>query len=162
MLLSPLPPCYSAFEEGFDHEEDFREDSREGVQCWRGFQRRGPKYATFITTVYNEVTEARLPNYLGVCLQLSSNLHFREWEALAHTEDDTRLVDFLKYGFPVGYDGPVPIPADNNHISAMHNPWDVAAYVLTELEEGGNAGSVLGYAICPVVSSECSPHLPEE
>ena len=80
-----------------------------------------------MTTVYDEVTAAGLPNYLEACPQLPSNLHFREWEALALTEDDTRLIDFLKYNFPMGYDVPVPTLADNNHASAMHHPQDMAA-----------------------------------
>ena len=63
-----------------------------------------------MTTVYNNVTVAVLPNYLGAWLQLPSNLHFREWEGLARTEEDTRLINFLKYGFTMGYEGLVPTP----------------------------------------------------
>ena len=45
------------------------------------------------------------------------------------------------------YEGPVPTPADNNHASAMHHPWDVAAYVLTDIEEG----AMLGFEVTPFV-----------
>ena len=79
-------------------------------------------------------------NYLEAWLQLPSNLHFSEWEALACMDKDTKPINFLKYGFFVGYEGLVPTPADHNHASAMHYPRDVAAYVLTELEEGAMLG----------------------
>ena len=61
---------------------------------------------------------------------------FSEWEALAHTAEDTTLINFLKYGFPVRYEGPVPTPADHKHASALQHPRDVANNVLTEIEEG--------------------------
>ena len=81
-----------------------------------------------MTTVYKKVIAAGLTDYLVARLQLPSNLHFREWEALAHT-DDIRLIYFLKYSFRMRYEGPVPTPADNNHAFAVHHPWDVAAYM---------------------------------
>ena len=59
---------------------------------------------------------------------------FPEWEALAYAAEDTTLITFLQYGFPVGYEGPVPTPADHISILPQH-PRDVANYVLTEIEE---------------------------
>ena len=92
----------------------------------------------FKTKVYNKVTEAGLLNYRRAWLQLPSNLHFSELEALARTEEDTKLINFLKYGFPMGYDSPVPTLSDHNKASAMHHPM----YVLTEFEEGVMLGPV--------------------
>ena len=60
-------------------------------------------------------------------------MHFNESEVLAHIEEDTTLIDFLKYGFPVGYEGTVLTQANHNHASAMQHPRDVASYVLTEI-----------------------------
>ena len=93
-----------------------------------------------MTDIYNKVIEAGLLNYSGARLQLLSNMHFPEWEALAHTLEDITLISFLKYGFPVGYEGPVPTPAVHNNASALQHPKDVATYVLTELEEGAMLG----------------------
>ena len=80
-----------------------------------------------MTEIYNRVTVAGLPNYLGTWLQLPSNLHFSNWETCA--EEDTNLINFLKYGFPIEYEVSVPTPADHNHVSAMHHPRDVVTYV---------------------------------
>ena len=81
-------------------------------------QANGPMHASVMTDIYNKVTEVGLPNYQGAQLQLPSNMHFPEWEALAHTPEDSTLISFLKYGFPVGYEGPVPTTTDYNHASA--------------------------------------------
>ena len=85
-----------------------------------------------MTEVYSKVIVAGLQNYLGTRLQLPSNVHCIEWEGLAHTEEDTTLINFLKFSFPVRYEGPVMIPADHNHAPAMHHPRDLAAYVLCQ------------------------------
>ena len=63
----------------------------------------GPEYAAYMTTVYDKVRVAGLPNYQGACLWLPSNPHFRKFEALAHIEDATRLINFLRFSCPVGY-----------------------------------------------------------
>ena len=68
-----------------------------------------PEYAAVMTDICNKVTEVGLPNYHGARLQLPSNMNFPEWEALAHTAEDKTLINFLKYGFPVGYEGSVPL-----------------------------------------------------
>ena len=78
-----------------------------------------------MTDIYNKVTEVGLPNYLAAQLQLPYNMHFPEWEALAHTPEDTTLISFLKYSLPVGYVGPVPTPAIYNHASALEHPRDL-------------------------------------
>ena len=54
--------------------------------------------------------------------------------------EDTTLISFLQNGFPVGYKGPVPTPADPNLASAIQHPRNVTIYVLTELEEGAMVG----------------------
>ena len=50
-----------------------------------------PLKGAFMTTfyIYNRVTEVGLQTYLGAWMHLPSSLHFGEWEALAHTEEDT-------------------------------------------------------------------------
>ena len=68
-------------------------------------------------------------------------MRFPEWEALSHTLEDNNLISFLKHGFPMGYESPVPTPATHNHASAVRHPRDVATYVLTELDEGAMLGS---------------------
>ena len=78
-----------------------------------------PAYTAVMTNIYNKVSELSLPNYIGAGIQLPSNLRFPEWEALAHTLEDNNLISFLKHGFSMGYDCPVPTTATHNHASAV-------------------------------------------
>ena len=95
----------------------------------------GLAYTAVMSGIYNKVTEVCLPSYCGARVQLPSNLHFPEWEALACTPEDVTLISFLKYGFSMGYESPVPTPATHNLASTLQHPRDVATYVLTELDE---------------------------
>ena len=98
-------------------------------------------YATLMMDIYNKVTEVGLPNYHGAWLQLPAKMCFLELETIAHTAEDTTLINFLKYGFHVGYEGPVPTPADHNHtcLTAFQR---CTNYVLAEIEEGVMLGPV--------------------
>ena len=49
-------------------------------------------------------------------------------------------LEYLTLRFPVGYEGPVPIPTLHNHPSAVHHRSDIAAYITKELEEGAMLG----------------------
>ena len=42
----------------------------------------------------------------------------------------------MKYGFPTGFQGPIPTPSFGNHSSAVNHPREVKAYIATELSEG--------------------------
>ena len=45
-------------------------------------------------------------------------------------------MEFLEFGFPVGYEGPVPTPDTSNHASAVSHLQDLTAYINKEVEEG--------------------------
>ena len=62
-------------------------------------------YADLMLHICEMVTATDLPNYIGACTQLPSNLCFKAWQALVCNADDTITVDCLKFGFPVGYEG---------------------------------------------------------
>ena len=51
-------------------------------------------------------------------------MQFREWEALSRTEDDSKVIDFLKYGFAIG----------TRARYLLYHPWDVTTYIMIELE----------------------------
>ena len=131
--LSPelLPTAAAAHSHRLQH-DGHRESGLDLGEDLRGPQARkgSPAYTAVITDICNKVTELSLPNYIVARIQLPSNLCFPEWEALAHTPEDSILISFLKHGFPVGYEGPVPTPATHNHASAARHSRDVATYVL--------------------------------
>ena len=83
--------------------------------------------------VYEAESEEGQLNYRGVWLQLRSKLYFNVCQALALTDEDDHIIEYLRCGFPVGYEGPILTPMANNHASILQHPCDVASYVTTEL-----------------------------
>ena len=90
--------------------------------------------------VYEAVTVGGRTYSCGIRVQLPSNLHFKEWEALVRMPDDVLTIDWLKFGFPVGYEGPMLTPATSNDSLALHRPCDVVAYVTSEVKDGAMLG----------------------
>ena len=86
-----------------------------------------------VLQIDNEMVAQGHPNFEGAKITLPSNLVF--WETIIHTDEDARTVKFLRYGFPAGYEGPVPTPSSGNHVSAINHCIDVAVYVNKELSE---------------------------
>ena len=93
-------------------------------------------YAIKMLQIYNEVVAHGRPNFEGAKFILPSNLIFPEWDTIAHIDEDARTVDYLRYGFPAGYDGPVPTPLLDNHALAINHCRDVATYIKKKLSEG--------------------------
>ena len=69
-----------------------------------------------------------------------SNFAFKDWDKLVYTHDDALTVDFLWFGFPAGYEGPVPTTATANHPSATMHLKDLAIYIIKELRHGAMLG----------------------
>ena len=53
---------------------------------------------------------------------LPSNFIFNEWEAIAHSQADREIIQYLRYSFPTGFEGPIPTPSFCNHASAINHP----------------------------------------
>ena len=87
--------------------------------------------------IYRMVTACGQPNFRGARLPLPSNFDFHEW---SHTQADQEVLQYLKYGFPADFEGPIPTPSFGNHSSAVNHPPDVKAYIATELSEGAMLG----------------------
>ena len=82
--------------------------------------RRGSlKYTFHMLRVYEVVTAMDGLNLSRTRLRLPSNLHFKEWKALIESSANALIVDYLKFVFPTGYEGPVPTLATSNHLSLL-------------------------------------------
>ena len=91
--------------------------------------------------IYDIVRSTGVPNFLAARQSLPHGLNIPQWRHYLHGYHDTSLVDFLDYGFPVGFDPTCPLQATyNNHASALQFPDHVQTYLDTELE----AGALLG------------------
>ena len=105
-----------------------------GEQEWLHSAKSGNTDCMF--GMYQEVVVRVAPNYMADRIQLPSNLVFEEWEHIVDIPEDSRIVDFLRYGFPTGYVGPVPTPLSTNHPSANGHFQDIAVYITTGLYHG--------------------------
>ena len=84
-----------------------------------------PAFNTRMLDIYRLVTACDQPNFRCVCLPLPSNFDFHEWAAIAHTQVDHEVLQYLKYGFPSGFEGPIPTASFGNHSSSINHPRDV-------------------------------------
>ena len=85
--------------------------------------------------IYRVVTANVLPNYRGARIPLPFNFIFNEWEAIAYSQADREVIQYLRYGFPTCCEGPIPTPSFGNHASAINHPQDVKAYIHKETAE---------------------------
>ena len=97
-------------------------------------------YTADMLCIYDLVKAIGKPNFMCARVQLPSNLNFAALDK--HTSDyhDRQVVDFLRYGFPISYKGPIPTPTYNNHGSARNYPTHFRAYVDREVAEGALLG----------------------
>ena len=100
----------------------------------------GNAYTTSMLGIYRVVTASGSPNFRGARLSLPSNFIFNGWEAIAHSQADCKVIQYLRYGYPMGFEGPIPTPSFGNHASAINHPRDVKTYITTEIVEGAMLG----------------------
>lgn len=100
-----------------------------------------------ISKIYESVKCTGLPNALGTRVQLPTKLNIANWERFLDKSDDHQeLLQFIKYGFPLGYLGP-PSNSTNtpNHTSALSHELDVDKFLTKEIELGGIIGPMHQY-----------------
>ena len=63
------------------------------------------------------------------------------WYKYEHALSNPSVIEFLRFGFPIGFDRTfLPPPADKNHESADNHPTHIDSYLQTELEHGALLG----------------------
>ena len=84
--------------------------------------------------LYTAVKSFGVPNFMGARIPLSHGLNIPAWKEYKDLISDLYLIDFLEFGFPVGYTAPwVPTPHGSNHTTASAFPKHVDNYINTEL-----------------------------
>ena len=58
-----------------------------------------------LSLIYSAVRETGIPNAIGARKPLPTELNLEAWEFYLG-DHDPQLLDFVKYGFPMGYIGP--------------------------------------------------------
>lgn len=109
---------------------------------------------TQLMIIYTNVRETGVPNYKQARISLPRGLNIPAWRQLTHGHHDTALVDLLEYGFPLGFDGPIPTPCWENHQSATCFPTQVKNYLHTETSQGAMMGP---FSDVPFTWAQVSP-----
>ena len=107
--------------------------------------------------LHEEVKKQKLPNYLGACIPVESQLNVQAWESLLEGYWDKQLLECIKFGFPLGFNRTCPLRHDvQNHKSAMEFPEHVAKYI----EEEQHFGAIIGpFDTAPIANLHYSPFM---
>ena len=81
--------------------------------------------------IYDVVRATGLPNCLQARVPLPSALNTEAWEHyIDHTTDEADLYDYVRFGFPLGYMGPIsPTEGYENHDTADRYPAHVDNFI---------------------------------
>ena len=112
--------------------------------------------------IYIAVRATGLPNAMSTRIQVRSKLNIAAWERhLSELGGRDRVLDFVKYGFPTGYVGPVSDTADiPNHPSKSDFPAPVNECIVQEIQLEGLVGPSVNPVFAPWV--HCSPLMSRE
>lgn len=92
-----------------------------------------------LANIYSKVKASGLPNGLGARMQVPSKLNTSEWEKVFNQNPKyDEMLDFIKYGFPMGYLGPIShYDKSYNHTSADNFPRQIEDFISKEIDLGG-------------------------
>ena len=93
---------------------------------------------------YISVRDSGIPNCVGEQILLPSRLKITNWEKYLKAPKYAELLNFLRYGWPSGFIGPITVMDtslyEDNHKSANDYPDQVDAYIENELKLGSLKG----------------------
>ena len=109
--------------------------------------------------IYDAVRQTGLPNFMVAKIPIPSALNIPAWEQLIQETgyQDNLIAGFLKYGFPINYQGHFPAQDGNhrNHTSATQYPEAIRSFLNTELEMEAIIGPFKTPCFAP--PPQCSP-----
>lgn len=97
-----------------------------------------------LMNIYEAVWQSGLPNALGVRREIPSKLDLESWDrTFGHDSKYSEILDFVRYGFPMGYMGPVSHYDDHiNHTSATQHGEHIDSFIESEINLGGIIGPI--------------------
>lgn len=115
-------------------------------------------HTTFYIQANRAIRASGVPNYLGCRIPVPSNLNIEFWEKELTGYHDTELVDFLKFGWPIGHDGSkVSLGVPSNHKGATEFAPSIDSYIVKELDTRAIIGPMSRHALgIPLVVSPLS------
>jgi hypothetical protein len=103
-------------------------------------RKQAPGYVDLLSDIYSQVISFNCPNFLGARIPLPTNFNLPVWKAATADYHDSQVVDFLTFGWPVSYQGPIPTQNHVNHPSALKFPQHVLNFTIKEVQEGAMLG----------------------
>ena len=95
--------------------------------------------------LYNDVRASGQYNFAHCRRRVPSGLNIRAWQEYLEGYADENLVQFLEYGWPVGFDRSSDLcSASTNHATAIQFSDHIQYYIDTELRYGALLGPFLG------------------
>ena len=80
-------------------------------------------------------------NFIGCKIIVNNHLNFDLWESLIDEYHDKVALEFLKYGFPIGYSSKeLPKSCSRNHKGGHDYPNDVDLHINKEMSHGATLG----------------------
>ena len=93
---------------------------------------------TEMSDIHNKVIETSVYNFIGCKIRVNN---FDLWESLIDEYHDKVVLEFLKYGFPIGYSSKeLPKSCSRNHKGAHDYPNDVDIHVNKEMSHEATKG----------------------
>ena len=110
-----------------------------------------------IGDLHREVKRHGCYNYLGARISLDSQLNVDKWREYLCEYWDKQLLEFIQFGFPMGFNRECPLRHDaENHSSATDYPSDIQAY----LDEEVAFGAIIGpFKSNPISNGHTSPFM---
>ena len=107
-----------------------------------------------LAEVYNLVKNTGLPNAMAARVPLETKLNIPAWEwYLGGLGDRGVVLDFVRFGFPIGYVGPTSDTIDTpNHPSATRYPQHIDKFIQQEIALEGLLGPFDTPPLYPMVS----------
>lgn len=99
--------------------------------------------------VHRLVVESGRHNFEGCRIPVFSRLNIGEWRARSSTPEEQLVVDFLEYGWPIGYERAVwPVSPLVNHKGALEFADEVDRYLEREVGMGAMLGPFEQNPLC--------------
>ena len=92
--------------------------------------------------VANIILSTAKPNYQEARIPIVSGLNIKMWEKYLQDYPDDRLIQYIKFGFPLSIQDRSQLHNTNvcNHYSALQYPTDIQKYLHKEIELGAMLG----------------------
>lgn len=92
-----------------------------------------------LATIYERVKCSGIPNSIGVRIPVPSGLNLPAWDQLfAYDSRHSEMLDFIRYGFPLGYMGPIShYDQQYNHSTATNFSEHIDQFIEKEISLGG-------------------------